>query len=112
MRTKDRGLYNLRMTLEEALLSIWNQTLIDGARTVAIGDDTFPVIATAKKNLRQVAFRFGGRDLRGIEQNPKTKSRWATMARSGEKVMQFVEGGRYVAVVADGEYIPYKASSH
>jgi hypothetical protein len=39
----------------------------------------------------------------GIEQNPKTKSRWALMARSGKKVMQFIQDGRYVAVVADTE---------
>jgi hypothetical protein len=39
----------------------------------------------------------------GIEQNPKTKSRWAQMAGSGKKVMQFIQDGRYVAVVADGK---------
>ena len=38
---------------------------------------------------------------RGLEQNPDTKSRWAKMAPEGKKVMQFLEGGRYVAVVVD-----------
>jgi hypothetical protein len=33
----------------------------------------------------------------------KTKSRWAQVARAGKKVMQFIQGGRYAAVVAKGE---------
>jgi hypothetical protein len=43
----------------------------------------------------------------GFEQNPKTTSRWAQMARSGKKVMQFIRDGRYVAVVADGKLTLY-----
>jgi hypothetical protein len=31
------------------------------------------------------------------------------MARSGKKAMQFVEGGRYVAVVVDGNDVPYNS---
>jgi hypothetical protein len=48
-------------------------------------------------------FQFDGRDLRRLEQNPDTKSRWAKMARDGKKVMQFLEWGKYVAVLADGK---------
>jgi hypothetical protein len=44
---------------------------------------------------------FEGENIRGLEQNPDTKSRWAQMARSGSKVMQFLRGGRYVANVVD-----------
>ncbi|HWO27874.1 MAG TPA: hypothetical protein VNO32_03660 [Candidatus Acidoferrum sp.] len=43
----------------------------------------------------------------GIEQNPKTKSRWAAMAQAGKKVMQFIQDGIYIAVVADGKVILY-----
>jgi hypothetical protein len=32
------------------------------------------------------------------------------MARSGKKVMQFLEDGRYVAVVADGKVTMYGAA--
>jgi hypothetical protein len=39
----------------------------------------------------------------GLEQNPETKSRWADMARSDKKVMQFLSKGRYVANVVDGK---------
>jgi len=57
--------------------------------------------------LRQVEFVVDGNTILGIEQNPKTKSRWAQMARSGKKVMQFIQDGRYVAVVVDGKVILY-----
>ena len=46
---------------------------------------------------------FDGNEIRGLEQNPDTKSRWAMLARSGEEVMQFLSGGRYVANVVDGK---------
>jgi hypothetical protein len=29
-----------------------------------------------KRGLRQVDFIFGGNEIRGLEQNPETKSRW------------------------------------
>lgn len=44
-----------------------------------------------------------GNPIRGLEQNPETKSRWAQMARDGKKVMQFLREGRYVANVVDGK---------
>jgi hypothetical protein len=57
--------------------------------------------------LREVDFEFDGNDIRGLEQNPETKSRWALMARSGNKVMQFLSKGRYVANVVDGKVTLY-----
>jgi len=74
-------------------------------------DKDFPIRVTAKRRLRQVDFQFDRRDLRGLEQNPETKSRWAAMARSGKKVMQFLEDGQYVAVVADGKVHFYPRKS-
>jgi hypothetical protein len=53
--------------------------------------------------LRQVDFGFENHELRGLEQNPETGSRWAQLARQGKKVMQFLEQRRYVAVVVDGK---------
>ena len=97
--------------LEEIFISVQSQVLGDGLKTATVGDETFPVRTTPKEKLKQVDFRFQARDFRGLEQNPKTKSRWATMARGGKKVMQFLEGGRYVAVVVDGKYIPYEKSN-
>jgi hypothetical protein len=53
--------------------------------------------------LREVDFVFDANKIRGLEQNPETKSRWAQMARSGARVMQFLSDGRYVANVVDGK---------
>jgi len=65
----------LKPSLEESLIEVW----------------------------RQVDFVFDGSEIRGLEQNPETKSRWPQMARSGKKVMQFLSEGRYVANVVDAK---------
>ena len=54
-------------------------------------------------------FMSEGNEIRGLEQNPQTRSRWAEMARSGKnkKVMQFLSEGRYVANVVDGKVAFY-----
>jgi len=54
-----------------------------------------------------VDFVFEGNKIRGLEQNPETKSRWAEMVRSGKTVMQFLSPGRYVANVVDGKVTLY-----
>src|SRR5216684_249597 len=92
-------------SLEDILISVWRQALVEDAPSVKIEDETYPVKSTARRGLRQVDFRFNGKNLRGLEQNPDTKSRWAAMARVGMKVMQFLDGGRYLAVVSDGRCI-------
>jgi hypothetical protein len=93
--------------LEEILVSVWRQTLIAGANYVQIGDEKYPIQETSRRRLKQVDFRFEDHELRGLEQNPDTKSKWAAMARQGKKVMQFLDGGRYVAVVVDGKMKTY-----
>jgi len=50
-----------------------------------------------------VDFKFEGQRFRGLEQNPKTSSRWAQLAREGKKVMQFLIGRKYIANVVDGK---------
>jgi len=90
-------------SLEQALIAVWRQTLVENAKTVVLGSESFPVRLTPKRHLREVDFVFEGNDIRGLEQNPDTKSRWAQMARAGKKVMQFLGEGRYVANVADGK---------
>ena len=72
-----------------------------------IGTEHYPVRRTPKHGLRQVDFVFDGTEIRGLEQNPDTKSRWAQMARSGKKVMQFLSEGRYVANVVEGKVTLY-----
>ncbi|MGH9739391.1 MAG: hypothetical protein ACRD4X_12530 [Candidatus Acidiferrales bacterium] len=97
----------MKLSFEEALIDVWRQTLIENAKTVKLGGSRYPVRRTPKRGLRQVDFIFEGNEIRGLEQNPDTKSRWAQMARSGKRVMQFLSEGRYVAVVADGKVTLY-----
>lgn len=92
---------------DETVLSVWRQALVDSAKRVTVGGDSYPVRRTAKHKLAQVDFEFDGTPVRGLEQNPQTKSRWAQLARKGSKVMQFLSGGRYVAVVYGGKITHY-----
>ena len=90
-------------SLEETLISVWQQGLVDDAKSVALENRSFPVRRTSRSRLREVDFEFEGHQLRGVEQNPETASRWAQLARQGKKVMQFLQQRRYVAVVVDGK---------
>jgi hypothetical protein len=95
-------------SLEIVLVSVWEQSLIDKKKTVDLDGETYSLCQTSKSKLKQIDFRFEDRDLRGLEQNPNTKSRWAKLAREGKQVMQFLEQGKYVAVVVDGKVHIYK----
>jgi len=93
----------MQSSFEETLVAVWRQALVENAKIVELGDKRYPVRRTLKRSLRQVDFHFDGNQIRGLEQNPQTKSRWAQLARSGRKVMQFLSDGRYVANVVDGK---------
>ena len=90
-------------SLEETLVSIWQQTLVENARSVKLENRSFLVRRTSRSRLREVEFQFEGHELRGLEQNPETASRWAQLARQGKKVMEFLQQRRYIAVVVDGK---------
>jgi hypothetical protein len=92
---------------EQTLVEVWRQALVENAKAVVVGGEIYPVRLTPKRGFRQVDFTFDGHEIRGLEQNPETKSRWAQMARSGAKVMQFLSKGRYVANVVDGKVTLY-----
>jgi hypothetical protein len=94
-------------SFEQTLVEVWRQALVENAKVVELGKERYPVRQTPKRRLRQVDFVFNGNEIRGLEQNPETKSRWAQMARSGKKVMQFLSDGRYVANVVDGKVTLY-----
>jgi hypothetical protein len=97
----------MALSIDEALIEVWRQALVENTKTVKLGTDSFPVRRTPKCGLRQVDFLFDGNDIRGLEQNPNAKSRWAQLARSGRKIMQFLSEGRYVANVVDGKVTFY-----
>ena len=92
-----------KFDLDAALLSVWRQALLERKKRVTLGDDSYPVQHTARHKLAQVDFDFAGQRIRGLQQNSATASRWAELARSGAKVMQFLIAGRYIAAVSDGK---------
>ena len=100
-------------SLEETLISVWRQTLVEEAKAVTVSGMRFPMRRTSRLGLREVDFQFEDQVLRGLEQNPKTTSRWARLAREGKKVMQFLSAGRYIAVIVDGtvQFYGRRASS-
>ena len=65
--------------------------------------ERYPILRTSKRRCGPGDFEFDGQEIRGLEQNPDTKSKWAAMAPDGSKVMRFLVEGRYAAVVVDGE---------
>jgi hypothetical protein len=105
------GGVEVKQSLEDVLISVWRQTMVEQAALVKLDAETYSVKSTPRRGLKHVDFRFDGMNLRGLEQNPETRSRWAAMAREGKKVMQFLEGGRYVAVVVNGKVHLYKKSA-
>jgi hypothetical protein len=99
----------MAQSLEDALVSVWREVLVENAKTVTLGDETYPVRRTSRSKLREVDFKCSGMALRGVEQNATTNSRWAKLAREGRKVMQFLADRRYVAVVVDGKATLYQS---
>ena len=97
-----------QMGIEEALISVWRQSLLEEGREVHLNGQSFPVRTTPRKRLLQVDFDFEGKALRGLEQNPATSSNWARLAREGHKIMQVLSGGHYLANVVDGEVTLYR----
>jgi hypothetical protein len=96
-----------KRSLDETLIEVWRQALVENAKTIKVGGESYPVRRTPKRGLRQVDFTFDGHEIRGLEQNPETKSRWAQLAQSDKKAMEFLSKGRYVANVVDGKVTHY-----
>jgi len=97
------------MSLGETLISVWQQALGEGRDDIELGGETYPVTASRAKGLRMVEFDVGAFRMVGIEQNPKTESRGAMLAREGSRIMQFRCKGRYVANVCEGKLLRYPA---
>ena len=97
----------MKPSFEQTLVNVWRQVLVENATVVELGGGGYAVRTTPRKRLREVDFVYDGNEIRGLEQNPDTKSRWAQLARAGKKVMQFQSEGRYIANVADGKLTLY-----
>lgn len=94
-------------TLGETLVSVWRQVLAEDREAVEIGAQHLEVVRTRRRGLRSVYVTFGAFKVEGIEQNPETASRWAKLARSGQRIMQFSVRGRYVGNVCEGRLTRY-----
>jgi hypothetical protein len=97
------------MTLGETLISVWQQALGERRNDIELEGETYHVTVSKAKGLRMVAFNVGPHHIMGIEQNPKTESRWAALAREGNRIIQFRSKGRYVANVCEGKLVRYPA---
>src|SRR5260370_38115958 len=91
-----------KLSFEDTLIEVWRHALVGNAKTVKIGGESYLVRRTPKLGLRQVDFTFDGDGIRGLEQNPETKARWAQMAGTGKQVMQFLNEDRYEANCSTG----------
>ena len=74
----------------DSSFEVLRQALVENDNVVVLGTERYPVRYTPKRRLRELDFLFNGNEMRGLEQNPETKSGWAKMARAGKKVMQFL----------------------
>lgn len=63
------------LLLDDARLFVWRQALLERAKQVAPGAETFPVRQAGKRRLAQVDFEFEEDTYRGMEQIPDTESR-------------------------------------
>jgi hypothetical protein len=100
----------MRDSIQQALKSVWQQTLIDKAAYVWLSGERFRVKKKLLTSLKQVDFVCEGQMVRGLEQSPVGKSQWAQMARDGKHIMQFLYSGYHVANVTDGVLHIYGAS--
>jgi hypothetical protein len=80
----------MESSFEQTLAEVWRQVLVENASVVELGGKRYPVRNSPPEGPHQVDFVFNGNEIRGLEQNPETKSRSAQMARAAKKVMQFL----------------------
>jgi hypothetical protein len=72
----------MKSSFEDTVIEVWRQALVENADVVLLGTERYPVRRTPKRGLRQVDFIFEGNEIRGLEQNPQTESRWGQLARA------------------------------
>jgi hypothetical protein len=97
------------MTMGEALVSVWQQVLVEGKTKIELEREIYTVSFLRAKKLKMVDFTFSDFRIAGIEQNPKTTSNWAALARAGSRIMQFRCEGKYIANVCEGKLTRYPA---
>ena len=53
---------------------VCRQSLVENKKAVTLEGESHPVRSTAERKLKQIDFQFDAKVLRGLEQNPDTKS--------------------------------------
>ena len=74
MRCFRQGSPDMASGFEETLIEIWRQAFAENTKAIVLDGDRFPILRTSKRKLRQVDLKFDGREIRGLEQNPYTRS--------------------------------------
>ncbi len=82
---------------------------MESKREIEVDGQRYPARSARAHGLRMVEFSFGDARITAIEQNPRTTSRWAALAGSGQRILQFGCRGRYFANVAEGQLTRYGA---
>jgi hypothetical protein len=57
----------MNTSFEQALVEVWRQALVENAKAVKVGRESYPVRRTPKRGLRQVDFVFDGREIRNFD---------------------------------------------
>jgi len=100
--------WEMALTDVEKVLGSVAAQLMNG-EVVVLEDQKIRVKRVGSGQLRMVQFKFNGRVMEAIEQNPEKPSRWGQLAREKHQVVQFrdLEAHKYVAVSVDGEVQEY-----
>ena len=77
--------------------------LVENATAVELDGNRYPVRRPPKRGLRQVDFVFDAMKFADWSRTRTRDRNGRSWRGRGKKVMQFLSGGRYVAVVVDGK---------
>lgn len=92
---------------DNILASVATQMMVSDQ--VILGDQKLRVKRIGSGRLRMIQFRWNGKMLEAIEQNPEKPSRWGQLAREKHQVVQFMDADthKYLAVSVDGKVREY-----
>jgi len=87
---------------EKAIMAY--EVIFSNQTTLEIDATPYLLEKTSRSKLR--LFKIEGYSF--LEQNPNTRSNWATMAKQGHLIMWVMKGRRYLAQVRDGEFYDFR----
>lgn len=69
-----------------------------------LGARKYPLKRTARAGLRYFDAVVAGKPYRFMEQNPRTRSKWARLAQEGHKILWVFKEGQYHARMVDARF--------